>query len=129
MTAARPEGAWIIDGDGHVREPFEMFDKYLPAKYVEYGHEVYRRWSTDKAFDLPGYNSDPHRIPGGTDPALRVADMDTELIERAVLYPTLGLLVQCVTEREPAAALARAINDWMYDYCSYAPEHPTNWEL
>jgi predicted TIM-barrel fold metal-dependent hydrolase len=117
--ATRP---WVIDGDGHVREPFEMFDTYLPPEFVGYGRELYRRWQTDNEFDLPGYRKDPHAIKGGSDPAARLVDMDTDLIERAVLYPTLGLLIQGIQERKPAVAMARAVNDWMADYCSHAPD-------
>ena len=44
-------------------------------------------------------------------------------IERAAVYPTYGLMIQGVTEREPALALCRAVNDWLADYCRAAPDH------
>ena len=34
-----------------------------------------------------------------------------------MLYPTYGLMIQGVTEREPALALCRAVNDWLAEYC------------
>ena len=41
----------------------------------------------------------------------------------AALYPTFGLMIQGVTEREPALALCRALNDWVAEYCAHDPEH------
>ena len=42
-------------------------------------------------------------LPGGWDPALRLADMDAEGIDQAVLYPTIGLYFSVVPD--PAAAV------------------------
>ena len=39
----------------------------------------------------------------------------------AALYPTYGLMIQGVTEREPALALCRALNDWLAEYCAHDP--------
>jgi predicted TIM-barrel fold metal-dependent hydrolase len=123
------ENPWVIDGDGHVYEPYEMFDRYLPAEFVAYGRELHRRFDTDDAFGLRRHAAEyrylqpaNERIQGGLDPAARLRDMDADLIERAFIYPTLGLIIQGVTERRPAIALARAVNDWMADYCRHAPQ-------
>lgn len=59
---------------------------------------------------------------GAHDPAGRLADMDLDRIGQAVIFPTFGLMIQQVTEPEAAAALCRAINDWLADYCRHAPE-------
>ena len=53
---------------------------------------------------------------GGADPTARLVDMNTDLIGTVALYPTFGLMIQGVVEREPALALCRAINDWMAAY-------------
>jgi predicted TIM-barrel fold metal-dependent hydrolase len=69
----------------------------------------------------------PHRtdtpVPatGASDPVARMADMAIDHIATAALYPTYGLMIQGVTEPEPALALCRAINDWMHDYCAEDP--------
>jgi predicted TIM-barrel fold metal-dependent hydrolase len=55
---------------------------------------------------------------GGADPQERVALLDREHIERAVLYPTIGLFWPAeVTDPELAYAYARAYNRWIADYC------------
>ena len=55
--------------------------------------------------------------PGGYDPKRRLADMDGEGIDAAVLYPTLGLWFWAVEDPATAVALARAYNDWLASYC------------
>jgi predicted TIM-barrel fold metal-dependent hydrolase len=59
-----------------------------------------------------------YAIPGGTDPTLRGQDMDLDQIERAFVYPSLGLGIQGVTEPEGAVALCQAVNDWVAEYCA-----------
>jgi predicted TIM-barrel fold metal-dependent hydrolase len=56
--------------------------------------------------------------PGGFDPNLRLADMDLEGIETAVLYPSLGLNFWSITDADAASSLARAYNDWLAQYCA-----------
>jgi predicted TIM-barrel fold metal-dependent hydrolase len=50
--------------------------------------------------------------------------MDTEGIDIAVLFPSRGLSVLTFEnmERDFAAAIARAYNDWMADFCSADPK-------
>ena len=62
-------------------------------------------------------------VRGGTEPGPRLDDMAVDRIAAAALYPTFGLMIQGVTEREPALALCRALNDWVAEYCSHDPEH------
>ena len=67
--------------------------------------------------------STPTAVRGGTEPGPRIDDMAVDLIRAAALYPTYGLMIQGVTEPEPALALCRAINDWMAEYCAHDPAH------
>jgi predicted TIM-barrel fold metal-dependent hydrolase len=60
---------------------------------------------------------------GGTDPVARLSDMAVDHIGTAALYPTWGLMIQGVTEPAPALALARAVNDWLAEYCARDPGH------
>ena len=50
--------------------------------------------------------------------------MDVEGLDIAVLFPTRGLHTLAEPNMEPrfAAALARAYNDWMYDFCAPNPD-------
>jgi len=61
--------------------------------------------------------------PGATDAAARLADMDTMGVDRAVIFPTLfAEYFPLVEDPYVAAALARAYNDWIADFCRAAPQ-------
>ena len=59
----------------------------------------------------------------GWSAAVQLEAMDIEGIDRAVLYPTRGLRALVVHDMDAgfAAAMARAYNDWLYDFCSKEP--------
>jgi predicted TIM-barrel fold metal-dependent hydrolase len=106
MTTIGDGTAWVIDADGHVVEPPDIWERFLPERFHHLAPQFQHDW-----------RGMLYAIPGGTDPALRGADMDLDGIERAFVYPSLGLGVQGVTERAAALALCRAVNDWVADYC------------
>ena len=60
----------------------------------------------------------------GFDPASTLTAMDIEGIDVAVMYGTRGRQILCHDDLAPdyAAALARAYNDWAYDYCKADPQ-------
>ncbi len=69
---------------------------------------------------------DPHQPypinPGAQDPQARLADMDTMGVDCAVLFPTLfAEYFPLVEDPYIAAALARAYNNWLADFCRAAP--------
>src|SRR6185369_227963 len=54
---------------------------------------------------------------GARDPAARLADMDAMGVERALLFPTLfAEYFPLVDNPDAAWALARAYNDWLWDF-------------
>ncbi|HUY22766.1 MAG TPA: amidohydrolase family protein [Acidimicrobiales bacterium] len=59
--------------------------------------------------------------PGGADPVARLADMDTEGIDRAVLFPSVGLYFWALDDARAALWIARAYNDWLASYCAADP--------
>ena len=68
----------------------------------------------------------------GWDAASQVEAMDAEGLDLAVLFPSRGLFVLGLDsvrmmgsdglEPDFAAAIARAYNDWLRDFCAHAPE-------
>ncbi len=115
MTDAR-----IIDADGHFVEPDATFRDFLPAKYASYAPRViqyddhfriavndnisYRMMAKVDTLGRAGPDGQAHRCArsmavGASDPAGRIRDLDLEGFERAVLFPTYGLMVQGVTDR------------------------------
>ena len=124
-----------IDADGHIEEAHINWKERLPEKYQDAAPE--RRPGADghsrlfiegKAWPKPngtalgvgGPYSRPHpRRPGMTDPRARLADMDSEEIDIAVLFGgALGGSIPALEDADFAAALARARNTWVAEYCS-----------
>jgi predicted TIM-barrel fold metal-dependent hydrolase len=131
----------IIDADGHIVEPDTAFTKHLDPRYrdwapreISFGDHFryvcgdrmgFRIFAKPETVGAPGqtaqHTDSPIVARGATDPAGRLLDMDVDGIDRAVLYPTYGLMIQGIVERAPALALCRAINDWLATYCAHDP--------
>jgi len=129
----------VVDADGHVLEPLAAFDSPEPHRL----HVTRDSYGLDHVLvgtqeivtvplgklGTPGSNmadlsqSPPYESAqrGGFDPAVRLADMDLEGIDTAMLYPTLGLYFWAVTDPRAAISLARAYNDWLAQYCAADP--------
>jgi uncharacterized protein len=142
----------VIDADGHVCEPPDMWEKYIDPKFRDGcpklvstgdGGEIFRI-EGDYAIDL-GHGKKKlsfgavgaigsregtvsPRIPytagrkGGFDPHARIPDMDAEGIDAVVLYPSLGLFLGAIKDAEFSGAACRAYNRWLADYCKPYPE-------
>ena len=144
----------VIDADGHVLEPRDMWARYLDSKLAalllvpdpatgmrvlpaEHNPQAMRphpisgtvgrllglagsvgRRADDVLTGKIGYEDGP---AGAFDGRARLTDMDTEGIDVAVLYPTIGL---SIGNAPPGIAegLCRAYNDWLHDYCAAAPK-------
>ena len=61
----------------------------------------------------------PKERRGGFDPHARIIDMDADWIDAAFLYPSLGLFAGAVDDPGLAAAMCRAYNRWLADYCNF----------
>jgi uncharacterized protein len=59
---------------------------------------------------------------GGYDPHARIAHMDLEGIDAAALFPSVGLLLGGLEEPQHAAAIYRAYNRWLADFCRPYPD-------
>jgi predicted TIM-barrel fold metal-dependent hydrolase len=141
-------GFKILDSDMHIMEPPDLWESYIDAKFkhraprgvissnVRDLRMVYpdgREWArtTTRQNDSPRgdnfernqklYRTDAAR---GWTPEVQLDAMDVEGIDVAVLYPTRGLraLVVDDMDAEFAAAIARAYNDWLYDFCKREPK-------
>ncbi len=59
--------------------------------------------------------------PGGWDPSERIKDMDIDGVEADVIYTTLGFRMFWFKDAALQRACFRVYNDWLAEYCSYAP--------
>jgi hypothetical protein len=58
---------------------------------------------------------------GGWDPAARLPDMEIDGVEAEVIYTTLGFRQFWFKDAALQRACFRAYNDWLAEYCAYAP--------
>jgi predicted TIM-barrel fold metal-dependent hydrolase len=130
----------VVDADGHVVEPPSAWAA-LPKEHrprIErdgHGYEHVVVGDTEilavplGTLATPGARfSDPgsftpleEALAGGSDPLARLADMDAEGIDQAVLFPSVGLYLWALSDQAAAVATARAYNDWLAGYCAVAP--------
>src|SRR5262249_8244812 len=134
-AATRPT---VIDADGHVTEPPTLWEHYLEARFRERAPRFTLDADGRPCQRLDGRPSmrhamlltlgpDParstyHAPAGGWDPPARLPALDAEGIAIAVLFPSVGLFVSDAQDAELMAALCRAYNDWLADFCRVAPD-------
>ena len=134
-----------IDADGHVLEPADLWEHYLPRKYkqralrikvdnegCEYleidGRPSHR--SRRGSLGLLGAMGDKDQRPrperryadcmpfGACDMTQRLSLLEQENLDKALLYPTLGLLWEAeLQDPELSLAYATAYNRWIADFC------------
>ena len=138
----------VIDADGHILEPLDLWDKYMDPKYRDRAPRLVIDPETGKEkLDVEGQLLGSQQgmggiggvgarqgevkaaemkyeegRPGGFDPHKRIPDMDLDGIDAAFLYPSMGLFAGAVHDPNLAAALCRAYNRWLADYCSPYPD-------
>jgi predicted TIM-barrel fold metal-dependent hydrolase len=127
-----------VDADGHLEEVHINWKERVPEKYRAAAPE--RRPASDshlrltlegKAWPKPSgpgvgvggpYRKSHPRREGMKDPKARLADMDSEGIEVAVLFGGgLGGTIPALEDSALALELARARNTWVAEYCSENP--------
>ena len=140
----------VIDADGHILEPTDLWQNYLEAKYKNHAIRMDKDEAgveylvvEDKPLPITrgigptaagigqplqeifepgsfGYLDGP---PGAYDAQARLQLMDQDRIDISVLFPTLGLIWEPgITNVELSSAYCRAYNNWIVDFCSADPQ-------
>jgi hypothetical protein len=141
-------GFKVLDSDMHILEPADLWQRYTDKRFkhlapigtTDHVRDLRLVGPDGRAWGRP---PDP---PAGTLPPpghifhknqklfrthyergwtaqVQLDAMDEEGIDLAMLYPSRGLNVLSMPDldRELAAALARAYNDWLYEFCQARP--------
>src|SRR5207253_2656490 len=136
-----------VDADGHILGPLDMWDNYIDRGFREPRPRVVIDENGKERLSVEGkLLGNPRGIgslgavgvrqgavkldslkyadgkKGGFDPHARIVDMDSDGIDAAFLYPSLGLFAGAVADPELAAAMCRAYNRWLADYCKPYPD-------
>jgi uncharacterized protein len=142
-----PTDEIVVDADGHILEPPDLWEKYLESKYQpraikvvknEQGLECLQYDGKLSQQAVPGFlsalggmgreqdelrpNAERTYVNcapfGSMDAAERVTLLDRENLAKAILYPTLGILWESeVDDIELSQAYCRAYNRWIADFC------------
>lgn len=138
------KGFRVMDSDMHVMEPEDLWQQYIDPEFKERAPRGMTRWIGDMLLEIDGKRvpidraeeweaahmstlEETYRDPleNGWDAASQIRAMEAEGIDLAVLYPTRGLYALAIDGMEPrfSAAIARAYNDWLHDFCSHDSSH------
>jgi len=137
----------VVDADGHILEPLDLWDHYIDPAFRERRPRFLIDENGKERLGVEGkLLGNPRGIgslgsvgvrqgavkldslkyaegkKGGFDPHARIPDMDADGIDAAFLYPSLGLFAGAVSDPPLAAAMCRAYNRWLADYCKPYPE-------
>ena len=138
----------VIDADGHILEPLDLWDKYIDPKFRDRAPRIVKGENGKERLVIEEHTVGDGRLgigrigavgarqgvveadtmaykdgkPGGFDPHKRIPDMDADGIDAAFLYPSLGLFSGAIHDPELAAATCRAYNRWLADYCKPYPD-------
>jgi hypothetical protein len=153
----------VVDADGHILEPLNLWDDYIDPAFRERRPQFVIDDNGKERLTVEGkLLGNPRGIGslgsvgvrqgevmldslqyadgrrGGFDPHARIVDMDSDGIDAAFLYPSLGLFTGAVEAPDLAGAMCRAYNRWLADYCKPYPDRlfgvaqccrcsPSNW--
>jgi predicted TIM-barrel fold metal-dependent hydrolase len=124
-----------MDSDMHLAEPWDLWQRYVEPELrervpeltgIEEGHNPLLHGPHKDIVDIHKLKVDAfteYLRPDGkaVDPEGQLRAMDREGIDVAILYPTIALGTQGPNPPGAAAALRRAFNSWLHDFCAYEP--------
>lgn len=139
----------VVDADGHLLEPPDLWERYIDPAFRDRapimldvegmdvlsieGKEYGKMHGGLNYVGAPGsrdgskqYAADMRYVDGargGFDPGARIVELDSENIDAVFLYPSLTLAgAGMVDDPLLAAAICRAYNRYVADFCSAYPE-------
>ena len=137
-------GYKIIDSDMHIMEPPDLWQRYIDpgiksmaptgvtSENVRDLGLVFPDEPNGRRGGAPHYGKNYERnqelyrdhSQRGWGPDCQLEAMDIEGLDIAVMFPSRGLSVLTRSDLDSkfAAAIARAYNDWMYDFCQEDPK-------
>ena len=137
-TSSRP---FVFSCDAHIAEPSDLFTERMPKhlshfaitlstegdrRLYKVGDRVIMRFIPDFPAHKTGKTDDEFykqsssvvdtKRRGVRDLALRAEDMDRDGVDAELCFPTVGLLVARIGDREGERVAAQIWNDWAWEY-------------
>ncbi len=136
----------LISADSHVVEPPDLWTERIDARFRDRAPRMVRGAGSfegdcfvcEELSPMPitslavaGVDSEEYpdrmfgnfeNVPaGGWDPVARVLDQEKDSVDAEVLYTSVGMVMFGLQDGELRAAIFRAFNDWLAEFCSHAP--------
>ncbi len=132
----------IIDCDGHVAEPYSLYEDYCDPEFkgrapkpivkddgtraviidgteypafIKFGGRALGKLDSD---DIVRPVQKPLVSEGGVDGNVRLKDMDIEGIDAAIIFPSGAASMCAIQDPQLESAMYRAYNRWLAEYCS-----------
>ncbi|MDJ0732619.1 MAG: amidohydrolase family protein [Nostocaceae cyanobacterium] len=128
------KGYSIIDADCHVIEPPSMWAEYLEPEFFKFAPSTEMKIQGESIVEKISeqvraignkqmMSAHPHAYFQGYNVESHLQEIVQMGIDVAFLYPTYGLWLFAIDTMQPevAGAFTRAYNNWLKDFCSYAP--------
>ena len=145
------KGYKVLDSDLHIMEPTDLWQRYIEPEFKDraprgltdsastgtplvdsdgrpWGRtlvsaQASQRRRTGKHYHVHQEQMKPY-AQGGWTSEVQLGAMDEEGIDVAVIYPSRGLYALSIPDMDPAlaAAVARAYNNWLYDFTQADPD-------
>ena len=139
-------GFKVLDSDMHINEPADLWERYMEPGFIGSAPVGKSRFKRDFGVTVEAKEVEPSTDPSlqsgrkqereardpnytdseqsGWDPASQVRAMDVEGVDAAILFPSRGLNVLAIDDIDPqlAAAICRAYNNWLHDFCDEYPQ-------
>lgn len=113
------EKIWVNSGDSHVWEPKDLWSANLPPSLRPRGPHMVRDGKHDiyvvddeKVFFAAASMIDAITPPGSTDLNLRLPDLDEQGIWAEVVFPSVGIWLSVMKDRELMHESVKVYNDW-----------------
>jgi predicted TIM-barrel fold metal-dependent hydrolase len=141
-------GFKVLDSDIHIMEPPDLWQRYIDREFRDHAPQGLTEfvgdvrmvgpdgkfWGrapasvsqntrrTGRTYTRYQERFKPYEDRGWTG-EVHLEAMDQEGIDVAVVYPSRGLYALAIPDMDPrlATAVARAYNNWLYDFCHAAP--------
>ncbi len=125
-----PANTVVVSADSHVMETEDLWKDRLPDRFKDRAPRLW--WDDDgfshleaegRSLDVPGLNTMlVEGREGMRDPAVRLRDLDAEGVDKEIIFPQRTLSLVGLQDLELRDACMKAYNEWLSDYCTYAPK-------
>jgi predicted TIM-barrel fold metal-dependent hydrolase len=130
LGAPLPAGTVVVSADSHIMETEDLWKDRLPARFQDrapklwYDSDGFSHLEAEgRLLDTPGLNTMlVEGREGMRDPNVRIKDLDLEGVDKEIIFPQRTLALAGLQDLELREACMRAYNEWLSEYCKFAPD-------